>query len=205
MNDRFYALPEEKQRRILNAGYRVFSENSYKKSPVGEIALAAGISKSLLFHYFRNKKELYLFLWDEAAQLTRQYLAEIRIPTGGNLFDYLQAGMEGKLLLMADYPDLAAFTLRAFYEKDPAVAADIAGSYNKLVSESNDRLLDSLNPEDYLPNLDLQMLYREMYWASDGCVRSLLLQQPADTHTMRREFTALIDFWRSVYLRKGEE
>ncbi|MEE0061181.1 MAG: TetR/AcrR family transcriptional regulator, partial [Acutalibacteraceae bacterium] len=32
MNDKFFALPIEKQRRIINAAYRVFSENSYKKA-----------------------------------------------------------------------------------------------------------------------------------------------------------------------------
>ena len=65
MNERFYALPPEKQQAIINAGYRVFSQNSYKNSPMSEIAAEAGISKSLLFHYFHNKKELYLFLWDD--------------------------------------------------------------------------------------------------------------------------------------------
>jgi AcrR family transcriptional regulator len=64
MNVKFYALPQEKQTAILNAGFHVFSQNSYKKSPVSEIAEAAGISKALLFHYFHNKKELYLFLWE---------------------------------------------------------------------------------------------------------------------------------------------
>ena len=46
MNERFFALPEEKQQAIINAGYRVFSRNSYKNSPMSEIAEAAGISKS---------------------------------------------------------------------------------------------------------------------------------------------------------------
>ena len=58
MNEKFFALPEEKQQAIINAGYRVFSRNSYKNSPMSEIAEAAGISKSLLFYYFHNKKEL---------------------------------------------------------------------------------------------------------------------------------------------------
>ncbi len=46
MNEKFFALPKEKQQRIINAGYRVFSRNSYRKSPVGEIAAEADISKS---------------------------------------------------------------------------------------------------------------------------------------------------------------
>lgn len=41
VNEKFFALPEEKQNRIINAGYRVFSQNSYKKSPMSEIADAA--------------------------------------------------------------------------------------------------------------------------------------------------------------------
>ena len=47
MNDKFFQLPVEKRERIINAGYHVFSANSYKKSPMSEIAGAAGISKSV--------------------------------------------------------------------------------------------------------------------------------------------------------------
>lgn len=43
MNEKFFSLPEEKRQAIVNAGYRVFSRNSYKKSPMSEIAGAAGI------------------------------------------------------------------------------------------------------------------------------------------------------------------
>lgn len=59
MNERFYSLPKEKQNEIINAAYEVFSGHSYKKSAVGKIAEEAGISKSLLFYYFRDKKDLY--------------------------------------------------------------------------------------------------------------------------------------------------
>ena len=31
MNDKFYALPEEKQSQILNAAYKVFATNQYKR------------------------------------------------------------------------------------------------------------------------------------------------------------------------------
>ncbi len=61
MNERFFSLPKEKQKAILNAGYRVFSQNSYKNSPMSEIAQDAGISKSLLFHYFYNSNFAHRF------------------------------------------------------------------------------------------------------------------------------------------------
>ena len=45
MNEKFFSLPQKKQQAIINAGYRVFSQNSYKNSPMSEIAMEAGISK----------------------------------------------------------------------------------------------------------------------------------------------------------------
>ena len=56
MNDKFYALPEEKQSQILNAAYKVFATNQYKKAPTSEIAAEAGISKSLLFIFTINRQ-----------------------------------------------------------------------------------------------------------------------------------------------------
>ena len=72
MNEKFYALSVEKQSQILNAAYKLFATNQYKKAPTSEIAAEAGISKSLLFHYFHNKRELYLFLWNYAAGIMQQ-------------------------------------------------------------------------------------------------------------------------------------
>lgn len=52
MNNKFFGLSIEKQQRIVNAAYKVFSENSYKKAPMSEIADEGSVSKALLFHYF---------------------------------------------------------------------------------------------------------------------------------------------------------
>ena len=54
-NEKFYALPEEKQSQILNAAYKVFATNQYKKAPTSEIAAEAGISG--------NDKSLGNSLW----------------------------------------------------------------------------------------------------------------------------------------------
>ena len=88
-----FALPEEKRQAIINAGYRVFSENSYKNSPMSEIAEAAGISKSLLFYYFRNKKELFLFLWENCAETTIEFLTRYECYNQKELFESMERGM----------------------------------------------------------------------------------------------------------------
>ena len=93
MNPKFFSLPKEKQQAILNAGYRVFSQNSYKNSPMSEIAAEAGISKSLLFHYFHNKKEFFLYLWDHCAETTIDYLTRYGCYEQTDLFESMERGM----------------------------------------------------------------------------------------------------------------
>ena len=130
MNEKFFSLPEEKRQAIINAGYRVFSQNSYKNSPMSEIAEAAGISKSLLFHYFYNKKELYLFLWDKCAETTIEFLTRYECYGQKELFECMERGMRAKMEIIRLYPDMANFTIKAFYEQDIEISAAVQESYH---------------------------------------------------------------------------
>lgn len=204
MNEKFFSLPPEKQQRILNAGFRVFSQNSYKKSPTSEIAAEAGISKALLFHYFRNKQELYLFLWDWGAKVTIEYLTAYKCYEPTDLFEMMERGMQAKFQIMARYPHMAAFAIKAFYEKDPAVHQKIQESYRAAFDKKALNALSKLNPDDFVPGLDLAMMYREMYWASEGYLWESLQQGEPDAAKMEEDFRRLLTFWKNIYARKDE-
>ena len=202
MNERFFALPEEKQQAIINAGYRVFSRNSYKNSPMSEIAEAAGISKSLLFHYFHNKKELYLFLWEKCARITIEFLTRYDCYSQGELFESMERGMRAKMEIIRLYPDMGNFTIKAFYETDPEINAAVQESYHRHFNWKADRARVNFNPEQFIPGLDIQMMYREMYWASEGYLWEMVQRGDVDVEQMEKDFTRLMEFWKSVYLRK---
>ena len=149
MNERFYALPPEKQQAIINAGYRVFSQNSYKNSPMSEIAAEAGISKSLLFHYFHNKKELYLFLWDKCAETTIEFLTRYGCYGQTELFESMERGMRAKMEIIRLYPDMGNFTIKAFYEKDAGISAAIQESYHRYYNLKADKTRLNLDPSQF--------------------------------------------------------
>ncbi len=205
MNPKYYSLPKEKQEAILNAGFHVFSRNTYKKSPMSGIADAAGISKSLLFHYFHNKKELYLFLWDTCCRLMVEEMTRSGAYEQTDLFGSMDCGMQAKLRLMRKHPDIGAFAIRAFYEEDPEVSADIRKSMGQYLSAHAARKLQKLDPEDFIPGIDLQMMYKEMYWASEGCLWEYIQRGCMDVSAMEKDFGNLLAFWKSVYLRKGRK
>ena len=146
MNDKFFALPREKQDRIINAGFHVFSRNSYKKSPVQEIAVEAGISKSLLFFYFRNKKELYLYLWRRVEELVLETLDNSDIAGTKDIFDMMYRSLKIKVTLIKDYPDIMNFSVKAYYEDDPDVRDDIRKRVNPYTNLTTNKRMPHLDP-----------------------------------------------------------
>ncbi len=207
MNERFFRLPRSKRDRIINAGFRVFGENSYKKSPMSEVADAAGISKPLLFHYFGNKKGLYFYLWKLVADLSSKVMAPAY--EGDNLFDMMRKGLQIKIRLLYKYPFLYSFVLRAYYERDPEVSSDIAQKMKVILEDSFRQVLAHLNPEDYIPGLDLSMVLEQMLYTADGYLRlkvmpQLLSGKSLDAAALEKNFLRMVDFWEQVYGRKGK-
>lgn len=204
MNERFFSLPEEKRQAILNAGFRVFSQNSYKHSPMQEIADEAGISKALLFHYFRNKKDLYLYLLETGAQLTVEYLTKCGCYEQEDLFGAMYLGMKAKVEVMRRWPDMSTFVVKAYYERDESVRGEV----QKLIAKYSDFRANSyllnLDPAWFRPGLDLEMMYLDMLWASEGYLWEKVQQGDLDVDAMEKDFQRMIDFWKGIYLRRGD-
>lgn len=169
---------------------------------MSEIAEAAGISKSLLFHYFHNKKELYLFLWEKCAETTIEFLTRYGCYDGTDLFESMERGMRAKLEIIRLYPDMANFTIKAFYEPDPVINAAVQESYHRHFNLKADKARLNFDPRQFRPGLDISMMYREMYWASEGYLWEMVQRGRVDVEQMEKDFTRLMEFWKSIYLRK---
>ena len=80
MENKFLELPKEKQLRIINAGMEYFGQYGYKNAKTDDIATKAGISKGLLFYYFKNKKSFFAdtvgFLFQNFALLENKTVKE---------------------------------------------------------------------------------------------------------------------------------
>jgi AcrR family transcriptional regulator len=51
---------DERRKQLLELGIEVFSTQPYEEISIESLAEAAGISKGLLYHYFRGKREFYV-------------------------------------------------------------------------------------------------------------------------------------------------
>ena len=201
MNDKFYALPEEKQNRIINAGFKVFAQNSYKKSPVNEIALEAGISKSLLFFYFKNKKDLYIFLMKKSEEITRKTLLESGVMQGDDIFDMMYKGLLVKTKLLKDYPDMGKFSVKAYYEKDPDVVNEVRDIIAPYTEMSSNTTLPPIDTSKFKEGIDLRLMYQDMYLASEGYLWRMQQKDELDVDKMLEDYKEIIEFWKKIYLK----
>lgn len=97
---------EEKEWEILQAASKEFGKTGYFKTKTEDIANTAGVSKGLLFHYFKSKKNLY----SETVRLAISTLEE--------LFDYTQ-------FPKSNLTDLFEFSLKKKFEISKAYEAEM--------------------------------------------------------------------------------
>lgn len=167
-NERFLALPEEKQRRLISAGFKVFGLNEYKKASTEEIAREAGISKGYLFYYFHNKKALYLFLYDQAMAISRAQVLDERFRGITDFFEMMAYAARKKAEMAGSYPYITQFTLRAFYSQREDVSDAVQQKIVSDTASAYQEVFRGLDFGRFKPGVDPAYLMRLLQWMGDG-------------------------------------
>lgn len=196
MNNKFFNLPKEKQNAIINAGCRVFSENSYKKSPTSEIANEAGISKSLLFHYFKNKKELYLYLYNYAVDLIMETSRDEIITTETDFFEIFLKLLKCKCKLLKQHTYLFRFMLNAYYEEDEEVVKELNGKNSTITNSSVNAILNRIEKKKFKDEVNIEQLINIIIWCGEGYIKEKYRKYHIDIDEVEKDYENIIDFFR---------
>jgi AcrR family transcriptional regulator len=85
---------EERRARLLDLGLSLFGERSYEEISIDDIAERAGMSKGLLYHYFKSKRGFYVATVRQAA---KALVAHVTPDKGLAPADRLQVGLDAYL------------------------------------------------------------------------------------------------------------
>ncbi|MFD3875735.1 TetR/AcrR family transcriptional regulator [Streptomyces sp. NPDC058623] len=131
------AKHQARRRHILNAATGLFAAKGYERATTAEICRTAGISAGNLFHYFPNKRAIFLAVFDEEGHGKAERLAQARdaddpLQALMDLVDYLAAPavepvvpalvMEAMVQAYRD-PELEALLSRGNADEHAAIAA----------------------------------------------------------------------------------
>lgn len=204
MNEKFFALPKERQEQIINAAYEVFSRNSYKNASMSRLADAGGVSKSLLFHYFLNKKELYLNLWGHAGRLYHEKVMKCHTQTT-DFFEIICQRVLAGCVFMRETPTIYLFTLRAFFEENPEIKEEVRRNNKAAFIHGIDDILIPADMDLFRPGIDMQLLLEEINGYLFSCYWKMFSFGELDPDFLEKDFMKRIWQWKRVYLRERND
>lgn len=165
---KFFNIDEEKQQRILNAALNEFAQKGYDHASTNEMVKAAGISKGLLFHYFKNKKELYLFLHEHfIAVLLEEFFNEEQFAEP-DVFERLKNIMILKSQLMKKYPEIFTFFVSAYTETSSEIKNELDYSHHELMQSSYTKIFENIDTTMFKENIDMKRAIQIVFWTLEG-------------------------------------
>jgi TetR/AcrR family transcriptional regulator len=190
LTSKFFNLDEEKQQRILNAALNEFAQKGYDHASTNEMVKAAGISKGLLFHYFKNKKELYLFLHEHfISVLLKEFFDEEQF-TEPDVFERLKNIMILKSQLMKKYPEIFNFFISAYTETSNEIKNELDYSYHELMQRSYAKIFENIDTSMFKESIDMNRAIQIVFWTLEGYSNQVMAKVKKSGHQYDNDFTA---------------
>ncbi len=125
---------------ILDDCLAVFASNGYEKTSTVMLAKAAGISRSLIFHHFKSKKELYLSLLDRCFEKGSIEIGFDNVLDKGDFFEIRKKISTIKFKYYKNNPELYKLIMEAFYNTPEELKDDIKKKYGQLIEKREEAL-----------------------------------------------------------------
>lgn len=120
---------------ILDTCLEVFAEHGYNKTSTAMLAKASGISRSLIFHHFKSKKDLYLSLLDRCFERGNMVMGFESVSEDENFFEVKDRISAIKFKYYKENPDLYKVIIEAFYNTPDELKSEIDTKYGRLIEE----------------------------------------------------------------------
>lgn len=199
MNEKFYTLSEEKQQRIINAAMEVFSKYEYKKASTDLIAAKAGVSKGLLFYYFHNKQEMYLFLYNYLMEIMKGQIVDREFETISDFFELLEYAARKKVRILQKNPYIMDFSLKAFYSEKEAVSCNLKKIHSTQEDIMYQIYFKNIDTNKFKEGIEPDKVYKMLLWMADGYMHYLKMSgHVVDAGTIWQEFqewTGMLRKW----------
>ncbi len=103
--------------KILEVAEALYARRGFEGVGMREVAEAAGLGKSSLFHHFRSKAQLYLAVLDRVLERIERR-AESALVSDLDPAERLERWLEVLIDTLAEYPAAARLLLRGLFEDD---------------------------------------------------------------------------------------
>lgn len=114
------------RQRIIEAATQEFSAKGYRNASLNTICAEYGISKGIIYHYFKDKDELYLLCVENCFDVLTSYMEKSMSDFVGSLEQKVQAYFDIKLRFFAEHPLYLGIFADAAFDPPSALVSQIA-------------------------------------------------------------------------------
>lgn len=171
---KFENLTEEKKKRIIDVCVEEFSQNGYENSSTNNIVKNAGISKGILFHYFGNKKNLYLYVLDYSLEYMMEKILKMFDHNSSDIFEKIMNTGIVKLKIAYEFPQIYKFLFDAFTHIPEELKEDIQARYNKMYQISLPVFLKDIDTSKFRKDIDVNRAIELIVLALEGVSKKYL-------------------------------
>jgi TetR/AcrR family transcriptional regulator len=165
---KFMSLEPEKRERIINAALEEFAQRGYKNASTNEIVKKAEISKGLLFHYFSNKKGLFLFLYDYALDIfLNDFYSKINLDET-DIIKRLRQIILLKVELIQKHPDLYNFIVTSVADDSVEIKAELENKYKSVTQDGFKKLFAGIDTSKFKEGQDIRRVLDILMWIAQG-------------------------------------
>lgn len=174
MHSKFLNIDIEKQHRIINACIKEFSEKGYSNASTNEIIKNAQISKGLLFHYFKNKKYLFLFIYDYSVNaLMKDFYEKIDMDETDFFKKIIQTVLI-KIELISKYPNILKFLEICYTEDSSEIKSDLDEVHSTLLSSTVSNIFKNIDTSKFKDDVDISKAINITLWTLEGYSNSVI-------------------------------
>lgn len=168
MFEKFFNLDRQKQERILNAAIKEFAQKGFENASTNEMVKEAEISKGLLFHYFKNKKQLFLFLFDYFIEvITNEFYHKIDL-SERDFFERTKQASLIKIELLNTFPDIFKFLEAAYMEDALTVKIELDERKKELTAVNMNRIFEGIDYSKFREDVDVQKVLKIITWTFES-------------------------------------
>ncbi|MFC7441054.1 TetR/AcrR family transcriptional regulator [Laceyella putida] len=121
----YQKIPADKREKIFQATIKEFADKGYEQASTNQIVQEADISKGLLFHYFGNKKGLFLSTFHYSIERVRAAVVPPMEELSPDFFERQLQFARLKLQLFMKHPLEYRFLLTAYDRVPEEIAIEI--------------------------------------------------------------------------------
>ncbi|APH19126.1 TetR/AcrR family transcriptional regulator [Clostridium botulinum] len=164
MNNNLKNIPKDKKEAILEAALEEFAIGGYENASTNKIVEKAGISKGLLFHYFGNKKGLFIYVYNYYFEFLKRELY-IKVDTKErDILERVKKWTMIKMELIDKYPGVFMLFIKSTLNMPKDIKSTLEKIQSKERKEAYENFLSNIDYSKFKENIDIQKCLKILMW-----------------------------------------